>query len=71
MSLVRLGVRGVGLVLVPGALLTLAVFGDTISNTLTHTPLPGLGYQTVRVQYLEGANNYSTVHRDCIKVVAP
>ena len=30
----------------------------------------GLGYRTVRVQYLDGANNYSAVYNDYIKVVA-
>ena len=29
----------------------------------------GLGYHTVRVQYLDGANNYSAVYSDYIKVV--
>ena len=31
----------------------------------------GLGYHTVRVQYLDGANNYSAVYNDYIKLVAP
>ena len=29
------------------------------------------GYQTVRVQYLDGANNYSPVYNDYIKLVSP
>jgi len=33
-------------------------------------PKAGLGYQTVRVQYLDGANNYSPVYNDYIKLVA-
>jgi formylglycine-generating enzyme required for sulfatase activity len=32
-------------------------------------PNPELGYQTVRVQYLDGANNYSPVYNDFIKLV--
>jgi len=36
-----------------------------------HT-LPGpLGYNTVRVQYLDGAGNYSAVYNDYIKLVSP
>mgnify|MGYP000963264256 CR=1 FL=1 len=34
-------------------------------------PKSELGYQTVRVQYLDGANNYSPVYNDYIKLVAP
>ena len=33
-------------------------------------PKADLGYQTVRVQYLDGANNYSPVYNDYIKLVA-
>jgi formylglycine-generating enzyme required for sulfatase activity len=33
-------------------------------------PKSELGYQTVRVQYLDGANNYSPVYNDYIKLVA-
>jgi hypothetical protein len=40
--------------------------------TRSHTlPLATLGYQTVRVQYLDGANNYSPIYNDYIKLVAP
>jgi formylglycine-generating enzyme required for sulfatase activity len=35
----------------------------------THTLPAGLGYHTVRVQYLDGANNYSPVYNDYIKLV--
>ncbi len=31
----------------------------------------GLGYHTVRAQFLDGANNYSAVYNDYIKLVAP
>jgi len=31
----------------------------------------GLGYHTVRVQYLDGANNYSLVYNDYIKIIVP
>jgi formylglycine-generating enzyme required for sulfatase activity len=34
-------------------------------------PKSDLGNQTVRVQYLDGANNYSPVYNDYIKLVAP
>lgn len=37
----------------------------------SHTLPAGLGYHTVRVQYLDGAGNYSAVYNDYIKVVAP
>jgi hypothetical protein len=36
-----------------------------------HTLPAGLGNHTVRVQYLDGANNYSPVYNDYIKLVAP
>ena len=39
--------------------------------TRTHALPEGLGYRTVRVQYLDGAGNYSAVYSDYIKVVAP
>jgi hypothetical protein len=39
--------------------------------TKAYTLPAGLGYHTVRVQYLDGANNYSTVYNDYIKLVAP
>jgi len=37
----------------------------------SHVLLEGLGYRTVRVQFLDGANNYSAVYSDYIKVVSP
>jgi len=33
-------------------------------------PSATLGYYTVRVQYLDGGNNYSAVYNDYIKLVA-
>ncbi len=39
--------------------------------TRAHTLPAGLGNHTVRVQYLDGANNYSLVCSDYIKLVAP
>ena len=39
--------------------------------TKAYTLPAGLGYHTVRVQYLDGANNYSPVYNDYIKLVAP
>ncbi len=39
--------------------------------TRAYTLPAGLGYHTVRVQYLDGANNYSVVYNDYIKLVAP
>ncbi len=39
--------------------------------TKTYTLPEGLGYHTVRVQYLDGAGNYSAVYNDYIKLVAP
>jgi hypothetical protein len=42
-----------------------------LSNTLPYTLPDGLGYHTVRVQYLDGAGNYSSVYNDYIKLVAP
>ncbi len=42
-----------------------------LSGSLLHLIPGGPGYQTVRVQYLDGANNYSVVYRDYIKVLAP
>jgi WD40 repeat protein len=41
------------------------------ATTRAHTLPAGLGYHTVRVQYLDGANNYSPVYNDYIKLVAP
>ena len=38
--------------------------------TCGHTLPSGLGYHTVRVQYLDGAGNYSVASNDYIKVVA-
>ncbi len=37
--------------------------------TREHTLPLGQGYHTVRVQYLDGANNYSTVYSDYIKLL--
>ena len=39
--------------------------------TRAHTLPAGLGYHTVRVQYLDGANNYSVSSNDYIKLVSP
>ncbi len=36
-----------------------------------HTLPEGLGYHTVRVQYTDGADNYSPVYNDYIKLVSP
>jgi hypothetical protein len=36
-----------------------------------HTLPTGLGNHTVRVQYLDGANNYSLIYTDYIKLIAP
>jgi WD40 repeat protein len=41
------------------------------ATTRAHTLPAGLGYHTVRVQYLDGANNYSPIYNDYIKLVAP
>ena len=38
-------------------------------TTHAHTLPAGLGYHTVRVQYLDGAGNYSAVYNDYIKLV--
>jgi phage baseplate assembly protein gpV len=44
----------------------------TPTATRAHTlPLATLGNQTVRVQYLDGAGNYSLIYNDYIKLVAP
>jgi WD40 repeat protein len=42
-----------------------------LTATRAHTLPAGLGYHTVRVQYLDGANNYSAVYNDYIKLVTP
>jgi WD40 repeat protein len=39
--------------------------------TRAYTLPAGLGYHTVRAQYLDGANNYSAAYNDYIKLVAP
>jgi hypothetical protein len=44
---------------------------ETAKASRSHTLPTGLGYHTVRVQYLDGGNNYSPVYNDYIKVVAP
>jgi hypothetical protein len=41
------------------------------SATRAYALPAGLGYHTVRVQYLDGANNYSLVYNDFIKLVSP
>ncbi len=41
------------------------------TSTRSYTLPAGAGYHTVRVQYLDGANNYSTVSNDYIKLVQP
>jgi len=40
-------------------------------STFTHTLSGATGYNTVRVQFLDGANNYSVVYNDYIKLLAP
>ncbi len=63
-----------------GALVSRMRFSDDGAHWTAWTPptatraytLPaGLGNHTVRVQYLDGANNYSLVYNDYIKIVAP
>ncbi len=44
---------------------------ETLKATRAHTLPAGLGYHTVRAQYLDGAGNYSAVYNDYIKLVAP
>jgi predicted outer membrane repeat protein len=44
---------------------------ETPKATRAYTLPAGLGYHTVRVQYLDGANNYSAVYTDYIKLVSP
>ncbi len=44
---------------------------EMLKTPRTHTLPAGLGYRTVRVQYLDAGNNYSPVYNDYIKVVAP
>ncbi len=39
--------------------------------TRAYTLPAGLGYHTVRAQYLDAAGNYSPVYSDYIKLVAP
>jgi len=43
---------------------------ETPAATRAHTLPAGLGYHTVRVQYLDSAGNYSPVCSDYVKVVA-
>ena len=38
---------------------------------IVHTLVGPTGYNTVRVQFLDGANNYSAVYNDYIKLLAP
>jgi formylglycine-generating enzyme required for sulfatase activity len=40
-------------------------------TTRAHVLPVGFGYHTVRVQYLDGAGNYSTVYSDYIKLAGP
>ena len=42
-----------------------------LSNSRKHTLPEGLGYHTVRVQYTDGAGNYSVVEKDYIKLIEP
>jgi hypothetical protein len=44
---------------------------ETPKSTRAYILPAGLGYHTVRVQYLDGANNYSPIYNDYIKLVAP
>jgi hypothetical protein len=44
---------------------------ETAKASRSHTLPAGLGYHTVRVQYLDAGNNYSPVYNDYIKVVSP
>jgi hypothetical protein len=40
-------------------------------SSIAHTLVGPTGYNTVRVQFLDGANNYSVVYNDYIKLMAP
>ncbi len=44
---------------------------ETLKASRAYTLPAGLGYHTVRVQYLDAGNNYSPTYSDYIKVVAP
>jgi hypothetical protein len=44
---------------------------EPAASPRNHTLPAGLGYHTVRVQYTDGAGNYSAVNNDYIKLVAP
>ncbi len=44
---------------------------EILKAARAHTLPPGLGYHTVRVQYLDAGNNYSPAYNDYIKLVAP
>jgi PKD repeat protein len=44
---------------------------ETPKATRAYTLPAGLGYHTVRVQYLDGAGNYSAAYNDYIKLLAP
>ncbi len=44
---------------------------ESVAATRPYTLPEGLGYHTVRVQFLDGAGNYSAVYNDYIKLVVP
>ena len=44
---------------------------ETLKAARPHMLPVGLGYHTVRVQFLDAGNNYSPVYNDYIKVLAP
>ncbi len=44
---------------------------ETLVHTRPYTTPVGLGYHTVRVQFTDGAGNYSPVYNDYIKLVSP
>ncbi len=44
---------------------------ETLKASRAYTLPAGLGYHTVRAQFLDAAGNYSAVYNDYIKIVAP
>ncbi len=44
---------------------------EILKTPRAYTLPPALGYYTVRAQFLDGGNNYSSVYSDYIKLVAP
>ncbi|MBW7865438.1 MAG: hypothetical protein H3C30_13630 [Candidatus Hydrogenedentes bacterium] len=44
---------------------------EPLRNARAHMLPPGLGHHTVRVQFMDGANNHSAAFNDYIKLVAP